>query len=163
MGRGFAWPIHVVVRGRFNQATMEGVITVKDRWETPDEVFRPLAQEFGFTLDACAEHHTAKCRRYYTEAEDGLNRPWAGEIVWCNPPYSHGNIGRWMQKCAEESERGVTVVALIPAATSSRWFHAWVYGRAELRFLSRRVRFVGGTGPAPFHSIVAVFRGKDAA
>ena len=48
--------------------------TGKDDWETPEDFFRPLDREFGFTLDACANPQNAKCKRYYTEDDDGLKQ-----------------------------------------------------------------------------------------
>jgi len=35
----------------------------KDRWQTPVEVFTALDLEFGFYLDAAADHQNALCAR----------------------------------------------------------------------------------------------------
>ena len=63
-----------------------------DLWETPQDLFDRLDDEFGFDLDACALPQNAKCERYYTPEMDGLSQPWDG-VVWCNPPYGR-NIGK---------------------------------------------------------------------
>ena len=41
----------------------------RDNWETPQDFFDKLNEEFGFTLDVCAEDDTAKCEKYYTKKE----------------------------------------------------------------------------------------------
>jgi phage N-6-adenine-methyltransferase len=130
----------------------------KDKWETPETVFIPLNKEFGFTLDPCCEPHTAKCQKFYTEDQNGLDKDWTGEVVFCNPPYSRGNIDKWMKKCFEEGKKGVTVVALIPVSTSSAWWHEYVWKKAEIRFIKGRVRFRGAPFTAPFSSCLAIFK-----
>lgn len=57
---------------------------VDDRGTTL-EVFEPLHERFGFTLDVAASPQNAKLPRYFTIEDDGLERSWAGERVWCNP------------------------------------------------------------------------------
>lgn len=64
--------------------------TGKDDWETPQWLFNQLDDEFHFTLDPCCTAENAKCRKYYTKAENGLEQDWKGETVFCNPPYSRG-------------------------------------------------------------------------
>lgn len=133
--------------------------TGKDDWETPPELFGKLDAEFHFTLDPCATVDNAKCLRYFTEAEDGLTQDWKGEQVFCNPPYSSGKQDRWIQKCYEEGRKPDTlVVALLPARTDTKRFHRYILGKAEIRFLEGRVRFVGAPSVAPFPSMVVVWR-----
>ena len=134
--------------------------TGKDDWETPEDFFRPLDREFGFTLDACANPQNAKCKRYYTEDDDGLKQDWAGETVWCNPPYSKGKQDAWVRKCWEEGQKpNTTVVMLIPARTDTDRFQRYVLGKSEIRFVKGRIKFVGAEHGAPFPSMVVVFRG----
>lgn len=45
--------------------------TGKDDWETPQWLFNQLDDEFHFTLDPCCTAENAKCRKYYTKAENG--------------------------------------------------------------------------------------------
>lgn len=130
----------------------------KDRWETPCKIFEPLNAEFQFTLDPCCETHTAKCEKYFTEEENGLAQDWVGEIVFVNPPYSRGNIDKWMEKCYNESLKGSTIVALIPVSTSAKWFHNFVWGKAEIRFYKGRIRFNGAPFTAPFSSMIAIWK-----
>lgn len=75
-----------------------------DLWATPQWLFDDFNAEFGFTLDACALPSNAKCAKYFTPEVDGLAQDWAGEVVWCNPPYGR-EIGKWVKKCAEEAKK----------------------------------------------------------
>lgn len=128
-----------------------------DDWATPQEFFDRLNEEFRFTLDPCANEKNHKCDRYYTKEQDGLLQPWDGERVFCNPPYGRG-IGAWVKKAREAAERNALVVLLLPARTDTRWFHEWIYGQSEIRFLRGRLRFGGAANSAPFPSMVVVFR-----
>lgn len=128
-------------------------------WSTPVCVFRQYDQEFGFTLDACATTTNAKCKRYFTQAENGLVQDWTGETVWCNPPYGRGHIEKWAKKAYEASLKGATVVMLLPSDTGTGWWHDWC-ARGEYRFLRGRLKFGGCKTAAPFPSVVVIFRGR---
>lgn len=138
--------------------------TGKDDWETPPEFFDELNNEFHFTIDPCANEKNHKCERYYTVADNGLLQDWAGEVVFCNPPYSpktktNPGQGAWIKKCYEEAQKpNTTVVALIPARTDTRAFHQYIYHKAkEIRFLKGRLKFVGAKSTAPFPSMIVIF------
>lgn len=122
-------------------------------WETPQAVFDELNREFGFTLDVAATEANAKCPRFYDRAQDGLKQPWEG-VCWCNPPYGR-EIAKWVKRAAEAP---CTVVMLIPARTDTAWFHDYIYGKAEVRFIRGRLRFSGTKADAPFPSMIAIFR-----
>jgi phage N-6-adenine-methyltransferase len=135
-------------RGLFSSAT--------DEWATPQELFDRLNAVFHFTLDPCATAVNAKCRRYFTIAEDGLQQDWDGERVFMNPPYGRA-IGDWVKKA---SEANALVVCLLPARTDTRWWHDYVVGGgASVSFLKGRLRFGDSTASAPFPSAIAIFTG----
>ena len=131
--------------------------SASDNWETPQDFFDALNDEFHFTLDAAASDGNAKCARYFTKVQDGLAQDWTG-VVWCNPPYGR-EVGRWVAKAAESAEKGAVVVMLLPARTDTRWFHQYINGRAEVRFVKGRLKFGGAKNSAPFPSMVVVFGG----
>ncbi len=124
--------------------------------ETPQDLFDELDREFGFTLDACASAANAKCERYFDEVADGLMRSWAGEVVWCNPPYGR-QIPKWANKIHLEAEHA-TIVALVPSRTDTRWWHDHMMEADEIRFVRGRLHFNGAVNPAPFPSAIVVFR-----
>ncbi len=49
-----------------------------DEWDTPNELFEQLNNEFHFTLDPCSTDKNCKCEKHYTKAEDGLLQKWGG-------------------------------------------------------------------------------------
>jgi hypothetical protein len=62
-----------------------------------------------------------------------------------------------MTKALEESRRGATVVALVPARTDTRWWHESAVD-GEVRFMRGRIRFGDSDIGAPFPSAVVVLR-----
>lgn len=127
-----------------------------DLWETPKDFFDKLDAEFRFNLDVCALPENAKCAAFYSPDVDGLSQPWYGRC-WCNPPYGR-QVGRWVAKAAQSAAEGATVVMLLPARTDTSWFHDYIYGRAEVRFVRGRLKFGGSANSAPFPSMVVIFR-----
>lgn len=133
----------------------------RNDWRTPPELFRLLDMEFRFTLDAAADDTNHLCERYITEAEDALRADVADHVVWCNPPY--GDLSSWVTAFATWAIKGgCTVVALLPAATDTRWFeHVWQWAH-EIRFLTPRVRFLRPDGsPGTSNttgSLIAIYR-----
>lgn len=136
-----------------------------DEWATPQALFDELNAEFGFTLDVCANAANAKCAHYI--AANSLGEDWTrgSGAVWCNPPYGR-EIGDWVGKALFTSMQGRTVVALLPARTDTRWWHASIwdsgrhrpYARVEVRFIRGRLKFGGSKNSAPFPSAIVVFR-----
>ncbi|MDT2259631.1 DNA N-6-adenine-methyltransferase [Paenibacillus larvae] len=94
-----------------------------DMWETPQNLFDRLNEEFKFDLDVCAIPENAKCKRYFTPSEDGLKQEWKG-ACWMNPPYGR-QIGKWIAKAYESSLAGATVVCLVPSRTDTKWWHGY--------------------------------------
>lgn len=118
-----------------------------DHWYTPPYFYGELDREFGFNFDPCP----------LMSSEDGAKIKWTGR-VFCNPPYS---------KIAAFLRRGLyhlalrdceILVYLIPARTDTAWFHDYIYGKAEIRFIRGRLKFGGEKNNAPFPSMLAIFR-----
>lgn len=127
-----------------------------DVWETPQELFDRLDAQYHFDVDVCALPENAKCRRFYTPAEDGLKQEWRG-ICWMNPPYGR-EIGKRVQKAYESTRaNGATVVCLLPSRSDTAWFHDYVLPHARIEFLRGRLKFGGSKNSAPFPSVIAVF------
>jgi site-specific DNA-methyltransferase (adenine-specific) len=129
-------------------------MSTRDDWETPAALFEALNERYSFTLDPCSTDENAKCAKYYTAQDDGLQQSWAGEVVFCNPPYGR-QIGRWVEKCAKEAASAV-VVMLIPARTDTAYFHEFIYHRARIEFIRGRLKFERGGAtwprPVPFYA-----------
>ena len=132
-------------------------------WATPQDFFDKLNAEFHFTLDPCADDQNHKCEKYYTEEQDGLSQDWSGERVFCNPPYGR-DVPKWVKKCVDETTTGdcELAVMLLHARTDTRWFHDYIYHKAdEVRFVKGRLKFGGQKVNAPFPSMVVVFWGRE--
>jgi phage N-6-adenine-methyltransferase len=108
-----------------------------DKWMTPPEVYDPLHEEFKFNYDPCPID--------WKEGDaDGLKADW-GTSTFCNPPYSQ--TGKWIEKAHNESLKGKTIVMLINAVTDTIAFHKYIYGKAEIRFIKGRIRFINPADP----------------
>ena len=128
-----------------------------DEWATPQELFDSLNAEFRFNLDACATSENHKTEDYFTQAENGLIQSWGGRRVFCNPPYS--KIKDWVKKAYYESFTPNTlIVLLIPARTDTQYFQEYIYHRAEIRFISGRLKFGNAKYNAPFPIMLVIYR-----
>ena len=132
-----------------------------DEYSTPQWLFDQLNAEFHFHCDAAATEHNTKCKYHF---EDALAHKWYGfdflraiypKTFWLNPPYSQ--IGAFMKKAYEESQKGATVVCLIPSRTDTKYWHEYVMKAQELRFVKGRLKFGDSKAGAPFPSVVVIF------
>ena len=141
-----------------------------DEWRTPEWVWKPYAP---FDLDAAATAENALAPKFITKEMDALTLDWreicpAPARVWCNPPYSQaaGPLFEWITVCQGWS-RFYRVVMLLPADTSTKWFHYLLQEKnmgtnVNIKFLERRVRHLdpltGKPGGSPkFGSIIVEF------
>ena len=138
---------------------------IRDLWQTPQFVFDYYDRRFGFEIDLAASANNALCDEYCTEQEDALlhdtfqdklynlgliedgaeyNKP----SVWCNPPYS--DLTPWVSKCVEYAKTyGATIVMLIPADTSVKWFKHAFENCTECHFISGRLAFTNADTQKP--------------
>lgn len=121
-------------------------------WPTPRSVYDALNAEFGFTFDPCPLDDSATAGTPLWN-KDGLSRSWAGERVFCNPPYGRG-VDRWLAKARE----AILSVFLLPSRTDTRWWHDYAMKADEIRFLRGRLKFGDAKAGAPFPSVVLVYR-----
>ena len=135
---------------------------IKDLWQTPKALFESIYNEFDFTCDVAASVHNTKCLSFITEAENALNCGW-GYINWCNPPYS--NITPWVEKAIDQHLLGKTIVMLVPADTSVKWFKLAYESCNEVRFISGRISFINADTQKPVNgnnkgSVLFIWRGN---
>jgi phage N-6-adenine-methyltransferase len=149
-----------------------------DSRATPPDDFARFDARWHFTLDVAATAENAKCPRFYTVEDDGLSQPWAGERVWCNPPFSH--IRPWIEKAWNEVRlfpwgglaRGAPlIVMLLPAnRTEQKWWQELVEPARDrpgailrTEFLPRRIDFIApgklrGEGHTPFGCVLLIWQ-----
>ena len=112
--------------------------SVEANWRTPGLCFLALDRAFHFVYDLAADRESALCPKWLGpggEAEDALVVDWTpllhGEAGFLNPPYSKKEkqpIGPWLEKCWMESQKGCTIVGLIPFAPQTVHYTKYVYG-----------------------------------
>lgn len=113
--------------------------SVTDVWLTPPYITEALGGSAAFDLDPCAavDQPWPTAREHFTVEDDGLRRPWHGN-VWMNPPYSSPEIAMWMHRLAEHGHG----IALIFARTETSMFHETVWRAASaLLFFEGRLHF----------------------
>jgi len=139
--------------------------SARQDWGTPPGFMRWLRHNRNWVpdLDAAASPHNAKATMFFTQEDNGLDRPWFGN-VWLNPPFGR-EVPLWMDKCAQEIEREEvrSIYALVPARTDTKWFHENVLPFAHIVYLIKgrfNFRFdeaVPGAN-APFPSMLILWR-----
>ena len=138
----------------------------------PKSEFNKLNGRFQFTVDVAASDENAKLPRYYTEQNSGLEASWAGERVYCNPPYS--DIGPWCEKAWRETEAEIIVFLLPANRTEQRWwqqhiepYRDQINGLLKTEFLPGRLRFlkpgqteIGPNERPPFGIVLCIWWGN---
>lgn len=135
----------------------------KDNWETPQDFFNKLDDEFNFSWDLAASSQNAKCEQYIDKSANSLSIDWSklSGNLYLNPPYGR-EIKKWVKKASETSLKDNYLVMLIPARTDTSYWHDYIFGKAEIKFLRGRLKFeVNGVSgdSAPFPSAVIIYGG----
>jgi len=133
-----------------------------DEFGTPQDIFDELHEEFQFDYDACATSENAKLRSFGRKETNSLKINWFGLRVFCNPPYSRGNVKLFAEKAFEETSKNrkcMLAVLLIPTYTEREWFHRMKNsGRVDVRFFKKRIKFIGGETSARGNHMLMIFR-----
>ena len=142
--------------------------SASDEWATPQNLFDQLNAEFDFEIDLAATAENTKCASFYSLQLDSLSQHWGSRFArgWLNPPYSRGLCGHFIEKAARQRRMGFLTVMLLPARTDKKAFHAHIYdidtwqprNGIEIRLLAGRLRFSNSKTPAPFPSMIVIFR-----
>ena len=177
---------------RHTEAVMHS--SARSDWRTPPELFQALDEEFIFDLDLAADANSTLVRRGVPPvdcwlgpgsalAEDALAIGWTKIwedydrcIGFMNPPYDKTHpIGPWIEKAWIESQRGCTIVGIIPFSPQTRWYRKYIYGHIldeplgwnghaamEERRLPHRETFLRPDGTeahnAPGNTVIIVWR-----
>jgi phage N-6-adenine-methyltransferase len=103
-----------------------------NEWYTPSRYIEAVRETLGFIdLDpaSCLEaNNLIKAKRFFSLENDGLNKDWIAETLFCNPPYGRrngkSNQKLWSKKLIEEYNNGniKQAILLVNASTSEKWF-----------------------------------------
>jgi phage N-6-adenine-methyltransferase len=129
-------------------------------WRTPRkflEAARSVMGEIDLDPASSAEaNETVKASTFYTEADNGLEKPWKGR-VWLNPPYG-GDARLFVERLLREYQVGnVTTACLLVNShpTETKWFQVlfahpicFVHGRIDFGGPSREVSTTSTHGSA---------------
>lgn len=133
-----------------------------NHWKTPDYIYDPLNEEFGFDFDPCPLNHDIS-------EWDGLKVEW-GRRNFVNPPYSAREKEAFVNKAIEEFKKGKLCVLLVPVSTSTKLFHEKILpNHTELRFIKGRIKFIGygqkgnfmDNKAAMHDSMIIIFDGRE--
>ncbi len=112
-------------------------------WETPKTHFEIINKEFNFTLDVAASPKNAKCRRFFTKADNALKQSWKTipGYWWCNPDFRLGE--QFLTKAWQQMMIGNFGIMLLPPNLETEWFRSGITGKG-LRILHypQRIPFI---------------------
>lgn len=128
----------------------------KHNYRTPVTILGLTRQVGPIGLDpATTDDNPIGATYFFTPKDDGLALGWAGHgLVFVNPPYGR-SLRKWTLKMSQQAkEKGVEIVALIPARVGTKWFQTNVaptankicFWRGRLVFLEEQTD--GTWGPA---------------
>lgn len=125
-----------------------------DYWATPDEVVtgivrycynNKLVSLDEFTIDVCASETNTKVKdNFITEEMDAFKTDWGkGGLAWCNPPYSRGNVGYFLERSLRQLVKfGTETIMLVNGDNSTAWFDYAVREAKAIIYVTRgRINF----------------------
>jgi ParB family chromosome partitioning protein len=123
--------------------------TGDQEWYTPEKYIEAARLVMGsIDLDPASNEFaqlTVKANTFYTKADDGLNRPWEGNI-FLNPPYSHPEVKHFVDKLLAELGPGQQAILLTNNNTDTNFFHDAVGRAAAVCFTKGRINFLKPDG-----------------
>ena len=115
-----------------------------------------------------AAQRTVQAGVYYTVGEDGMERPWHGN-VWINPPYRPALIRQFGAKAVEEYKAGRMKQMIWLSAvnkTGEQWCQTLLASAAAVCFWAGRLSFTSSDGkeqPTKYESMFVYFGADPAA
>ena len=128
---------------------MPSRVVTTDDFYTSAEIIEPARKLFGGIIDLDPASHAAangvvKARRFFSQEDDGLSKPWAGN-VWLNPPFSAWKA--WVGKLLSEWSSGRVKQLCVLAATrtiTAQYFTPLVQAASAVCIFRGRIPFWGG-------------------
>jgi hypothetical protein len=118
---------------------------------TPNDVLLVVKQLGVIAFDpATPAHNPTGALRFVAPPNDGLQASWVGcaqgGLIFCNPPYSRGQIAKWVRKAIIERRRGAEVLLLLPQDLGTVWGQMLVPAAQGLCFWKGRINYVRPDG-----------------
>jgi hypothetical protein len=114
---------------------------------TPRDLFAKLHKRFAFTVDGAAnpDGSNALLPRWFA-----AHQSWAGERVFCNPPWSD------IPPFVIAASMAEFACLLVPARTNCRWFHRALELGAQPEYFLGKPNF-GGKWNSPVDCLLLLF------
>ena len=113
-----------------------------DEWYTPPQYIESARSVMGsIDLDPASNdfaNETVKAGAYYTEADNGLEKEWFGN-VWLNPPYSASLVQLFANKVANSDFK--QAIVLVNNATETAWFRKLIEKASAIIFTTGRIKY----------------------
>lgn len=117
---------------------------------TPQYILEKVYRCFPVDIDPCSpvNNPVVKANVHYTKEENGLNKPWIGNI-FLNPPYGRFII-EWVKKFLSEWNAGNihNAILLIPMKCDTKWFNLLAEQCSIMCTVKGRLQFTNPTGKA---------------
>lgn len=114
-----------------------------DNFQTPLYVFRQLNDIFHFTCDVAASDNNHLCAYYFTKDDNALERGWALQRCFCNPPFSQK--AEFIEKAYKEIMEGncpICVMILPLNSMDTKAWHKFIEGKFHYEVLEGRIAFI---------------------
>jgi len=124
---------------------------------TPRWLYDLVDEAYRFDIDLAATNENALCDVYFTKENNALAQGWDDTIAWCNPPYSRGQLVKWVTKALESPN--ATILMLLPGDCSTKAGQLALSNSSGVLFLDRRLSFDNEPQGAKFASWLVLFNG----
>lgn len=116
---------------------------------TPPKYIEAVREVMGsIDLDPASNEfaqQTVNAAVYYTKDDDGLSKPWNGNI-FLNPPYSHPEVKYFVDKLLKELQPHQQAILLTNNNTDTNFFHDAAKKASMLCFTKGRINFLKPDG-----------------
>ena len=125
-------------------------------YETPDELYNMLHDEFHFECDLAASEQIHKHENYYSIENNAFSYNWLG-VNWLNCEWK--NVGKWTKRAFEQNEKfNSTVVMLMMVKSNTNWWRDCVMQAKEVRFINQKLQFKNTEPGLRFPTCIVVFQ-----
>ena len=112
--------------------------TLRDEWETPQELFDTLNNQYNFDVDCCANELNKKCERWSNNFE-GVKVTSNRSTYWMNPPYS--TSWRMFEHFFKIVKKGVAIYRCDNLETAV--WHKLIFPNVDWIFIpNKRIRYM---------------------
>jgi ParB family chromosome partitioning protein len=138
----------------------------ENEWYTPAKFIESARVVMGsIDLDPASSeiaNRTVKAETYYTKDDDGLTKPWFGN-VWLNPPYAQPLMSMFSDAIVDKREQYDQAIVLVNNATETQWMRQMFDICDAVCFVAGRIKFIdmnGNPSGAPLQGQCILYFGQ---